>query len=85
MPCTENPFNRCLLINGERIILRTSSELHKAKPTFICKKWITEIRYFLFSFYFKQGLSQMWEGSLKYYEIHLKLQYKVLIKYHLVK
>ena len=35
--------------------------------------------------YFKQGLSQMWESILKYYEIHLKLQYKVLIQYHPVK
>lgn len=58
----------------------------QSKPIFICKKWNIEIRSFLFSaFYFKQGLSQMWESILKYYEIHLKLHYKVPIKYHLVK
>lgn len=36
---------------------------------------------FLFSaFYFKQGLSQMWKSTLKYYKIHLNIQYKVPVK-----
>lgn len=53
---------------------------------FICKKWNTEMRSFLFSaFYFKQESSQMWERTLKYYDINLKFQYKAPVEHYLVR
>lgn len=58
----------------------------KQNPCLFARNGTLKYGLFLFfAFYFKEGLFQLWESILKYYDIHLKLQYKVAIKYHLLK